>query len=117
MILSTDSKEGLVINFSHTKTMKETSTLERLRMSDISLKEACYSEVLRALSSIPQEGMKNPLNSLCEKLHWWMTVDKKMVLFGLCTVSSFSFLEGGNCLFHSLLDRGYIISGSWGLFL
>ena len=40
-----------------------------------------------------------------------------MVLFGLCTVSSFSFLEGGARPFYSLLDRGYIISGSWGLFL
>ena len=83
-------------------------------MCDISLKEAYYSEVLRALSSIPQERVKNPLNSLHEKLHWRMNVDKKMVLFGLCTVSSFSFLEWGACPFYSLLDRGYIIPGSWG---
>ena len=61
--------------------------------------------------------MKNTLNSLSGKLLWRMNVDKKMVLFGLCTVSSFSFLEGGACPFHSLLDRGYIISRSWGLFL
>ena len=86
-------------------------------MCDISLKEAYYSEVLRALSSIPQERVKNPLNSLHEKLHWRMNVDKKMVLSGLCTVSSFSFLEWGACPFYSLLDRGYIIPGSWGLFL
>ena len=86
-------------------------------MCDISLKEAYCSEVQRALSSIPQECVKNPLNNLSGKLHWRMNVDKKMVLFGLCTVSSFSFLEGGARPFYSLLDRGYIISGSWGLFL
>jgi len=86
-------------------------------MCDISLKEAYYSEVLRALSSILQESMKKHMKSLREKLHWRMNVDKKMVLFGLCTVSYFSFLEGGACLFYSLLGRGYIIFGSWGLFL